>query len=108
MNLPISHGFDRVAGNVGKIRNEGLDGNVRVGLYRNTEKKIDWTLNASFSKRKNVVVKLSEGFKERISMHNKGMSTNTDLVRYQEGRSLEAIYGLRKERWGNDNAGAEC
>ena len=95
MNLPISHGFDRVAGNVGKIRNEGLDGNVRVGLYRNTEKKIDWTLNASFSKRKNVVVKLSEGFKERISMHNKGMSTNTDLVRYQEGRSLEAIYGLR-------------
>ncbi len=95
MNLPISHGFDRVAGNVGKIRNEGLDGNVRVGLYRNTEKKIDWTLNASFFKRKNVVVKLSEGFKERISMHNKGMSTNTDLVRYQEGRSLEAIYGLR-------------
>ena len=95
MNLPISHGFDRIAGNVGKIRNEGLDGNVSVGLYRNVEKKINWTLNASFSKRKNVVVKLSEGFKERISMHNRGMSTNTDLMKYQEGRSLEAIYGLR-------------
>lgn len=95
MNLPISHGFDRIAGNVGKIRNEGLDGNVSVGLLRNTEKKINWTLNASFSKRKNVVVKLSEGFKERISMHNRGMSTNTDLMKYQEGRSLEAIYGLR-------------
>lgn len=95
MNLPISHGFDRVAGNVGKIRNEGFDGNVSVGLYRNTEKRINWSLNASFSKRKNVVVKLSEGFKERISMHNKGMSTNTDFVKYQEGRSLEAIYGLR-------------
>ena len=95
MNLPISHGFDRIAGNVGKIRNEGLDGNVSVGLYRNMEKKINWTLNASFSKRKNVVVKLSEGFKERISMHNRGMSTNTDLMKYQEGRSLEAIYGLR-------------
>lgn len=95
MNLPISHGFDRIAGNVGKIRNEGLDGNVSVGLLRNTEKKINWTLNASFSKRKNVVVKLSEGFKERISMHNRGMSTNNDLMKYQEGRSLEAIYGLR-------------
>ncbi len=95
MNLPISHGFDRIAGNVGKIRNEGLDGNVSVGLYRNSEKKINWTLNASFSKRKNVVVKLSEGFKERISMHNRGMSTNTDLMKYQEGHSLEAIYGLR-------------
>lgn len=95
MNLPISHGFDRIAGNVGKIRNKGLDGNVNVSLYRSTEKKINWTLNASFSKRKNVVEKLSEGFKERISMHNRGMSTNTDLIKYQEGRSLEAIYGLR-------------
>lgn len=95
MNLSISHGFDRIAGNVGKIRNEGFDGNVNVGLYRNTEKRVNWTLNASFSRRKNVVVKLSEGFKERISMHNGSMSTNTDLMKYQEGRSLEAIYGLR-------------
>lgn len=95
MNLPISHGFDRIAGNVGKIRNKGLDGNVNVSLYRSTEKKINWTLNASFSKRKNVVEKLSEGFKERIILHNRSMSTNTDFMKYQEGRSLEAIYGLR-------------
>ena len=95
MNLPISHGFDRIAGNVGKIRNEGLDGNVSVGLYRDIEKRINWTLNASFSKRKNTVVKLSEGFKERIGMHNRGMSTNTDIMKYREGYSLESIYGLR-------------
>ena len=95
MNLPISHGFERIIGNVGKIRNEGLDGNINVGLYRDTEKKVNWTLNASFSKRKNTVVKLSEGFKERISMHNRSMSTNTDFIKYQEGRSLDAIYGLR-------------
>lgn len=95
MNLPISHGFERIIGNVGKIRNEGLDGNINVGLYRDTEKKVNWTLNASFSKRKNTVVKLSEGFKERISMHNRSMSTNADFIKYQEGRSLDAIYGLR-------------
>lgn len=95
MNLPISHGFDRIAGNVGKIRNEGLDGNVSVGLYRDIEKRLNWTLNASFSKRKNTVVKLSEGFKERIGMHNRSMSTNTDIMKYREGYSLEAIYGLR-------------
>ena len=40
MNLPISHGFDRIAGNVGKIRNEGLDGNVSVGLYGIWRKKL--------------------------------------------------------------------
>ena len=67
MNLPISHGFERIMGNVGKIRNEGWDGNVGVQLYRDTEKRINWRLFASFSRRKNTLVKLSEGYKKRVS-----------------------------------------
>ena len=95
MGLPISHGFERIMGNVGKIRNEGWDGNVDVLLYRNTEKKVSWRLFTSFSKRKNTVVQLSEGYKKRIEGYKKGMSNSTDILKYREGYSLDAIYGLR-------------
>ena len=95
MNLPISHGFERIMGNVGKIRNEGWDGNVGVQLYRDTEKRINWHLFASFSRRKNTLVKLSEGYKKRVSGYNAGMSNQEDILKYREGYSLDAIYGLR-------------
>ena len=95
MNLPISHGFERIMGNVGKIRNEGWDGNVGVQLYRDTEKRINWRLFASFSRRKNTLVKLSEGYKKRVSGYNAGMSNQEDILKYREGYSLDAIYGLR-------------
>lgn len=95
MYLAISHGFDAIKGNIGKIRNEGLEWGVSCNLYRNEAKKLNWYVNARFSNNRNTVVKLSEGFKTLIASHQRSMSTAADLVKYQEGKSLDAIYGLR-------------
>lgn len=98
LNLPISHGFNTITGNVGKIRNEGFEGYVNIGLYRNSEKNIRWDLNANFSKLRNTIVKLSEGYKAQMLRgggHQYTMSSYQDIIKYQEGKSLDAIYGLR-------------
>lgn len=95
INLPASHGFPIVKGNVGKIRNEGYEWYVTCNLYTNTSKKMKWLVSANFSRNKNTIVKLSEGFKERMFYQFKYMSTAIDYAKYKEGHSLDAIYGLR-------------
>ena len=95
MNLSISHGFDRVKGNIGEIRNEGYELYVSVEAYRNMDKEIKWLFNANFSRNKNTVVKLSEGFKRLASRKFTEMGQGTEYIKYQEGRSLDALYGLR-------------
>lgn len=99
-NLPISHGFNTLVTNVGKIRNEGYDLAVNLRLYDNADRNIKWYVNANFSRLKNTVVKLSEGFKERFFGDGGlfwNMSPNDDMIKYQEGKSLDAIYGLRTQ-----------
>lgn len=95
MSLPISHGFSTVKGNVGKIRNEGYEVYASVNVLKNDEKRFKWYIDANYTRNRNTVVKLSEGFKERIASQFKSMATATDYIKYQEGRSLDAIYGLR-------------
>ena len=93
MYLPVSHGFETVSGNVGKIRNIGIEGSLNVKLLK-TE-KWDWALTASFSNNKEKVVKLSEGFKKTLELYNQSLSSASTYLRYREGYSLSALYGLR-------------
>lgn len=95
MNLPISHGFTTVKGNVGKIRNEGFEWSFNLTAYKNDEKDIKWYVNANFNKHRNTIVKLSEGFKKQTELHNLTLGNAADIMRYKEGHSLDAIYGLR-------------
>lgn len=95
MFLPISHGFDQIQGNIGKIRNVGYDGSMSLTLMRNDEKELRWWMTASLHNNKQVVVKLSEGFKKLIESQFKSMNQLADYMRYQEGKSLSGIYGLR-------------
>lgn len=66
MNLPISHGFNAVRGNIGKIRNEGFEWYLNFVLLNSEAKGIRWNLNANITRLRNTIVELSEGFKEAI------------------------------------------
>lgn len=91
--LPISHGFDKVSGNVGEIRNTGYDGSVIVKLVGT--KKWDWSISGKFSHNKSKLVKLSEGFKNTLELYDKSLSSASTYLRYREGYSMTAVYGLR-------------
>ena len=93
IQLPISHGFETVNGNVGEIRNTGYDIGVSVALF-NT-KKWKWNTNANFSNNKEKLVKLSEGFKETLKYYDQSMSSASTILKYREGHSMSAVYGLR-------------
>ena len=93
--LPISHGFENYKGNVGEIRNEGIELNMTVYPVRNTEKNLIWSITARLSNEKNTIVKLSEGFKEMVKYSVRTMSGAEEYYRYIEGHSMDAIYGLR-------------
>ena len=95
MNLPISHGFNAVRGNIGKIRNEGFEWYLNFVLLNNEAKGIRWNLNANITRLRNTIVELSEGFKESIKGQFREIGTATDAIKYQEGKSMDAIYGLR-------------
>ena len=95
MKLPISHGFKTVRGNIGKIRNEGFEWYFNFVMLNKPEKNVRWTLNANVTRLKNTIVKLSEGFKEAISGQFKEMDAALEDIKYQEGKSMDALYGLR-------------
>ena len=95
MNLPISHGFNAVRGNIGKIRNEGFEWYLNFVLLNSEAKGIRWNLNANITRLRNTIVELSEGFKEAIKGQFREIGTATDAIKYQEGKSMDAIYGLR-------------
>lgn len=93
IKLPVSHGFETVNGNVGEIRNTGYDVSVSVALL-NT-KKWKWNANGNFSNNKSKLVKLSEGFKETLKYYDKSMGSAGTILKYREGHSMSAVYGLR-------------
>ena len=93
--LPISHGFDAIAGNIGKIRNEGYELNMSLHILRDNAQNINWSVTGRFARQINTIVELSEGLKETIKYQVRTMSGAREYYRYIEGHSMDAIYGLR-------------
>ena len=96
MMLPISHGVEMCKANIGVIRNEGYELNVTANLVRNLEREFTWNVSGRFSRNINTVVKLSDTYKQaQLQYDNQTMSGAEIYYKYQEGHSMDAIYGLR-------------
>lgn len=93
--LPISHGFNTYKANVGSILNKGWDVKVTVDLFKNMDRGFTWNIMGSFNGNKNIVDKLSDGFKYTLSHNVTNMSSQEAVLKYREGHSMNAIYGLR-------------
>ena len=95
MLLPISHGFGTAKANSGSIRNKGWDAKVTVNLFHNPNRGFTWSVTGSFNHTKNLIEKISEGYKKFLKELNSSMYTADVYYRYREGYSMDAIYGLR-------------
>lgn len=96
MMLPISHGVDMCKANIGVIRNEGYELNITANIIRNLDREFTWNVSGRFSRNINTVVKLSDTYKQaQLQYDNQKMSGYEIYYKYQEGRSMDAIYGLR-------------
>ena len=95
MLLPISHGFGTAKANSGSIRNKGWDAKVTVNLFSNPNRGFTWSVTGSFNHTKNLIEKISEGYKKFLKELNSSMYTADVYYRYREGYSMDAIYGLR-------------
>ncbi|MBC5621509.1 SusC/RagA family TonB-linked outer membrane protein [Butyricimonas sp. NSJ-56] len=96
MMLPISHGVEMCKANIGVIRNEGYELNVTANIIRDLEREFTWNVTGRFSRNINTVVKLSDTYREaQLQYDNQKMSGHETFYKYQEGRSMDAIYGLR-------------
>jgi tonB-linked outer membrane protein, susC/ragA family len=95
MLLPISHGFKTTKANSGTIQNKGWDLRVTMDLFRNKNRGFTWNVSGSFSHTKNIILKISEGYRKYLEQSNTTMYTADAYYRYREGYSMDAIYGLR-------------
>lgn len=94
INLPISHGFSIVRGNMGKIRNEGFEWYLSFLVLEKDQQDFRWYVNANITRHRNTIVELSEAFKEALEPLFLEIGTVTSAIKYKEGQSSDAIYGL--------------
>lgn len=92
--IPISTGFERVASNIGTLRNVGWEYNVHFNVLQKPGDGLNMGVNFRFASNRNTVVKLSESFKEQLKS-TFALNDAVDMLRYREGHSMSALYGLR-------------
>lgn len=94
MAFSPSHGYRSFQGNVGKVRNRGLELQLSGTLVRNDSWLIK--LNTYMARNKNIVINLSQEMKEMIRIEERNNQiTDTNRYTYRVGRSMDAIYVLR-------------
>lgn len=92
MDIPLAHGFDSYADNVGEVKNYGYEGSLTGYVIRNTEKEIMWTVTGKIAYNKDKITRLSQAIKNQTERYK---ANNTEINRLlYEGRSQNAIYAV--------------
>ena len=102
--IPSSTGFTSHKENMGKVRNLGVELDLRVRVYQDK----DWMIQAfgNFARNKNTVLEISEAMEaynkkveETFKNYNPTTSTNQEYakpyLKYYEGASMTAIAGMK-------------
>lgn len=93
VTLPPSLGYDTYKENLGKIKNEGYELNLKVTLLKKQETFVNLTASAVHNT--NILKKISNS----LQAWNKAQDASTEhlnvpKVRYVEGESLNSIWGV--------------
>jgi TonB-linked SusC/RagA family outer membrane protein len=113
--LPTSSGFKNYTDNIGEILNQGFEAELTARVYGDSD--IDVNLFGNISHNKNEILKISESLKrynERIDEHfdhywmdgivsklsifsasDDNTQYSKSYMKYEEGSSLTAIYGMK-------------
>lgn len=103
ISIPSSSGFSTYMGNVGQVRNTGVD--LRLNVRVISTKKADLYLFTNLNRNTNKIVEIGEALKsynQKIDEYFKSSTaTSTDtkystpFTKYEVGNSLSAIYGMK-------------
>ncbi len=99
VTLPPSLGFSSYMDNLGEVKNEGYELNLRVAIMKNPQKQLYWSVNATALHNKNKLMKISNALRayndeqdEDTSSGSKSKEANKPKVRYIEGESMNSIW----------------
>lgn len=102
--IPSSTGFTSYKENMGKVKNTGVELELRVRLY--SDRNWLFQLYGSFARNKNTIIEISQAMRdynkrveELFSGYNPESSSDSKYaktyLKYYEGASLTSIYGMK-------------
>ena len=68
LTVAPSTGFSSYVENIGKLRNTGIEGRLRLNLIRDTQRDLRWNVTLSAFHNKSKITKLSNQWKRSINM----------------------------------------
>lgn len=97
ITLPPSTGFSFYKENLGDMRNEGVELNVKANVLKTTNWAV--SLHANVVHNTNKIIKISNALKKLNDKTDEAQQSNdlkgVPLLRFQEGQSLNTIYAVR-------------
>lgn len=94
INLPPPNGFDSYVGNIGEVKNSGMELRLNTYLVRNYSKGVTWNVGVSTIRNTNRISKLSEALKDaQKEMESKATVDPNTL--YREGHSINTIWVVK-------------
>lgn len=102
LELPGYTGFGNIRTNLGSLRNQGFEAEVKVNILSNP-KGFSWDVSANTSFVKNKIIKLPYNGNENnrqggLQVYDPESGEYTWVGGYQEGKSLGDIYAYKQER----------
>ena len=102
--IPSSTGFTSYKENMGKVKNTGVELELRARLY--SDRNWHFQLYGSFARNKNTIIEISQAMRdynkrveELFSGYNPESSSDSKYaktyLKYYEGASLTSIYGMK-------------
>lgn len=102
--IPSSTGFTSYKENMGKVKNTGVELELRARLY--SDRNWLFQLYGSFARNKNTIIEISQAMRdynkkveELFSVYNPESSSDSKYAKtyleYYEGASLTSIYGMK-------------
>lgn len=95
ISLPTSTGFTTVKENLGKVKNQGFEADLSYALVRNDHGFMNLTFSVATNKNK--IMEISDALKKFNNDQADKASDkqqNTPLTRYEEGKSMNAIWAV--------------
>ena len=97
LTVAPSTGFSSYVENIGKLRNTGIEGRLRLNLIRDTRRDLRWNVTLSAFHNKSKITKLSNQLEEINKYANSDWYNKGTVVyrQYEAGRSQTALMMVR-------------
>lgn len=97
LTVAPSTGFSSYVENIGKLRNTGIEGRLRLNLIRDTQRDLRWNVTLSAFHNKSKITKLSNQLEEINKYANSDWYNQGTVVyrQYEAGRSQTALMMVR-------------